>query len=164
MLRKLLLVICLIATVLWTSFIYSNSLKTGIESDVQSSSVTDFVNQAAGIFGIEEEIPPSTVRDMAHFAEFLILSCLLFADMTLFCYQKLMPKVAYIFFSAGIILLLCFVLACIDELLQKFSAGRACQFSDIMLDTAGALFGVLGFGVALIIIRIIKRRRTNIKE
>ncbi len=164
MLRKILLAICLIATVLWTAFIYSNSLKTSIESDVQSSSVTDFVNQAAGILGIEEEIPPSTVRDMAHFTEFFILSCLLFADLALLCYKKIIPKVRYIFAAVGVILLLCFALACIDELLQKFSAGRACQFSDVMLDTAGALFGSFGFGVFLLILQTIKNKKTAIKK
>ncbi len=46
--------------------------------------------------------------------------------------------------------------ACSDELHQYFVPGRSAQFSDVLLDTFGALFGAL---IAVGIIILIKKRK-----
>ena len=40
-------------------------------------------------------------------------------------------------------MLICFVYACSDEWHQTFVPGRAGQFRDVLLDTAGSLTGLL---------------------
>ncbi len=143
MIRKIILIVLLVATVLWTAFIYSNSLKNGEVSDEQSAGVTEVVNKVASAVGIKEEIPHKTVRDMAHFTEFAILSVLIFCDVCVGFGRFFENHVPFIFILTGGVPLLCFGLAGIDELLQKLSAGRACQFTDALLDTLGSLCGAL---------------------
>ena len=38
---------------------------------------------------------------------------------------------------------ICFLYACTDELHQLFSSGRSGQFDDVLLDSIGALLGIL---------------------
>ncbi len=139
--RKILLILLIIATVLWTSFIYSNSLKSAEQSTEQSSGVTEVVNKVASAVGVKEEIPHKTVRKMAHFTEFAILAALLCADAFTALHAFISKKLYRVAFVLGGSVLACFCLAGIDELLQKTSGGRACQFSDVLIDTLGALCG-----------------------
>ena len=44
--------------------------------------------------------------------------------------------------NAGVIAF-CFLYACSDELHQHFTPGRACMFTDVLIDTGGALTGML---------------------
>ena len=151
MARKIVLIILIIASVLWTAFIFSNSLDNAEESTEKSSTVTETVNKVASAVGIKEEIPHSTVRDMAHFTEFAVLAFLISLDLALFLYPKLSRKLALFLGLCAASLPACFLLACVDELIQKFSGGRASQFSDVLLDTLGSLCGVVGFAVIYII-------------
>lgn len=155
MLRKILLVALIITTILWTAFIFSNSLDNAEESTEKSSTVTETVNKIAASVGIEKEITHKTVRDMAHFSEFSLLSVLLCLDILLLLSAKISRK---IFISVGfcsIALPSCFLLACADELIQKFSSGRASQFSDVLLDTLGAICGFACFSVVYIVLSVI---------
>ena len=149
--RKIVLIVLLIATVVWTAFIFANSLDSAEQSTEKSSSATEIVNKVASAIGIKEEIPHSTVRDMAHFTEFAILACLICADFTVAFYQKLSTKRWLYAFCAATSLVLCFSLACVDELLQKISIGRSSQFSDVLLDTLGALTGTATFAICYIL-------------
>lgn len=54
-------------------------------------------------------------------------------------------------------LLFCFLYACTDELHQSFSMGRNGVFSDVLLDTAGALFGIIYMTLLIACIRSINR-------
>ena len=54
-------------------------------------------------------------------------------------------------------LLFCFVYACTDELHQNFSAGRNGIFSDVLIDTAGALIGIIYMTLIIACIRSINR-------
>ena len=80
MIKRIILAVLIIATVLWLGFIYSNSIETAEQSSEKSSSVTEIVNKVAEKVGIEEEIPEKTVREMAHFSEFALLAVLICAD------------------------------------------------------------------------------------
>ena len=135
--KKILLCIALAITVFWVGFIFSNSLDNGEESGEKSSAVTEIVNSIAQSVGIDEPIQESTVRNMGHFLEFAVLSLLVCADIALISYalkaQK--PTVTRLMAAAPV----CCLVACIDELIQKFSAGRAAQFSDVLTDTLGAI-------------------------
>ena len=163
MAKKIAFIILIIATVLWTAFIFSNSLDNAEESTEKSSTVTEAVNKVASAVGIEEEISHSTVRDMAHFTEFALLALLLAVDIVILIYSKLSSSPFKLLAICAASLPACFILACVDELIQKFSGGRASQFSDVLLDTLGALCGIIGFSVIYIIFYAIKRHKLKLR-
>lgn len=75
------------------------------------------------------------VRKLAHFAEYVLLGILAFLTLsTLPIKPSLRPPAAFLF---GVLF------ATTDELHQMLSAGRSCQWSDILLDSSGVLAGVL---------------------
>jgi VanZ family protein len=151
MFRKILLCVLIVASVLWLAFIFSNSLATAEQSAEQSSSVTETVNKVASAIGIEEEITESTVRDMAHFSEFAVLAVLLGATVGVAVWGKFESKPLISLLCSSSALPACFIFACIDELLQKLSAGRAAEFHDILLDTFGSLCGLVLYALSYII-------------
>ena len=51
------------------------------------------------------------------------------------------------------------VYAATDEIHQLFVAGRAGRFSDVVIDSAGALLGVLVFAFLVRIVKRIQRKR-----
>ena len=52
-------------------------------------------------------------------------------------------------------------IAAIDENLQRFSAGRSPKVLDVLLDSCGALFGLLVFLLLAWIISAMKRRKNS---
>ena len=80
------------------------------------------------------------VRKAAHFAEYAALGALLTAGFMQFRFST--P--ARMLFS----LLICMASACADEYSQTFAAGRAGTAADVLLDSAGALCGILFVTVA----------------
>ena len=158
MFRKILLCILIISSLFWTAFIFSNSLATADESSAQSSDVTEIVNEIASSMGIEQEITEDTVRKAAHFSEFLVLSILLSATAITAMWDRFSKRLPFAMLSMSASLPACFVLACIDELLQKTSDGRACDFADVMLDTLGALCGTVIFMLSYIITNLIYKK------
>ena len=78
------------------------------------------------------------VRKVAHFSEFALLG------FNLACYLVLRnPERASWFGRFGLAWLLSTLYACTDELHQMFVADRGPAFTDVLIDSAGALFGVL---------------------
>lgn len=57
-------------------------------------------------------------------------------------------------------LLICFVYACTDEIHQYFVAGRACRFTDVLIDTTGSVCGILIFMIInyILYIKTIKNK------
>lgn len=166
MARKIAFIILLILCVVWTAFIFSNSLKDAGVSGEQSSGVTEKVNEVAQAVGIDREITHGEVRSMAHFGEFAVLSLLAAATVAVGVYTHFKEKLLASLLLSASSVPLCFILAIVDELLQKLSDGRASQFSDVMLDTLGALCGALVFTVGYIIFgcivnKINKRKGTE---
>ena len=89
-------------------------------------------------------LPPLTgegaeydIRKYAHMAEYAALA--LFSG--LFFVELLMERVPAR--AAIVTVLFCFLYACSDEYHQTFIPGRAGQFSDVLVDMAGAAFGIL---------------------
>lgn len=84
------------------------------------------------------------VRKMAHFSIYASLGlCVSFS----FGRRKFLSLKSL--FSLGV----CFLYACTDEFHQYFVPGRSCQFTDVMIDTSGALLGMI---ISLIILKIKK--------
>ncbi len=77
------------------------------------------------------------VRKFAHASEFFVLA-LLFINLI---YQsKGKVKWQYLLIT----ILFCFLYACTDEFHQKFIVGRTSRFTDVLIDTCGALIAVVG--------------------
>ncbi len=79
------------------------------------------------------------VRKTAHFTEYAVLGAFLMGGFM--CLRFSMPLRAL--FS----LLICLAAAGADEYHQKFVTGRAGEVADVLLDTAGAVFGILAVAV-----------------
>ena len=92
------------------------------------------------------------VRKAAHFTEYAILGLLFFLVYRAYLakYSNAKPsdtKLSNVKLSDAklFLLALCssFLYACTDELHQLFVSGRSGQFTDVLIDTLGALFGCL---------------------
>lgn len=79
----------------------------------------------------------SGIRKAAHFGIYTLWGLTL--SLLLFLYGLASKKLMVCVPGGG------FLYACSDELHQIFSEGRAAQWSDILLDTAGVLLGLLLF-------------------
>ena len=134
-------------TLIWTAVIFSFSLQSGEVSGDLSGSVLEVL---LGFFmpGVLEspeklELFHLILRKCAHFTEFMILGVL--SSITL----KHM-KVGY---KSIIGLGYCVLIASLDETLQLFVSGRVGRVQDVMIDSAGALAGIV---IAFIFFKFIK--------
>ena len=152
--RVLRIVIPVSLTLLWLGFLFGNSLKDGVASSEQSGKVHEIVNEVASSVGIQEPITEPTVRNMAHFTEFAVLGVLLCLDVWALGLARLSRDRRWDFLWLLLALPTCFLLACLDEVLQTFSEGRSCDFADVLTDTAGASIGISVFLLLFLLIRL----------
>ncbi|MEG1427241.1 MAG: VanZ family protein [Oscillospiraceae bacterium] len=143
MAKKVILWICTLFT---AGMIFFFSAQQAPESAALSGSITEAIlekipsyreltseRQAAVVNIIQEAI-----RSLAHFSTFLVLG--FFVIQLLLCYS--------VKYSYGIAIAICVIYAVTDELHQGFfSAGRACEFIDLVKDWSGSIVAI--FGVAL---------------
>ncbi len=135
---------------LWLVFIFTNSLRTGEESTVQSNAVVEAVQTVAKWVAPQSQIANATgedyaklhgiVRTLAHFAEFAVLGAL---AAWCYCAYTLQIRHCYIPVLGTLLIPL------IDELLQKFTAGRAASLFDILVDSLGGLTGLFLAGLSV---------------
>ena len=133
-------------------FIWSRSTVSIEQSLEQSGPVTEIVEavlDALDVDGGDIDIM-HIVRKSAHFAEFALLGMLVGA----YNIRYKMLKIRYLLFASEI----CFFVALIDETIQIF-ANRGAQPSDVMLDFAGALTGVLLITLAIMLKNKFKKKR-----
>lgn len=132
-----------IASIVMTAFIFSNSLKDAAQSSQQSSGVVEFVQQVASVVAPNSQIANATgeaydllhsiVRNMAHFLEF----CLLGALFSWTCLSFTFAKALQVCPALGVA-----TVSIADECLQLLASERAFEFADILLDVSGGLSGV----------------------
>ncbi len=117
-------------------FIFSNSLKNGEESYEQSKGLVEFIES---IFDPDDKIPTEdfnfSVRKASHFLEFALLGFSFCSAVALACYTT--GK-----YNICMPLLFGLFVAVIDEFIQGFT-GRSSMVSDVLIDFAGVIFGVL---------------------
>lgn len=89
------------------------------------------------------------IRSCAHCLEFAGLSVLVF-NALYWSFGRFRPFLAFVLTAAY---------AASDEIHQLFVEDRACQFTDFLVDSLGALIGVAAVTVLAIIISKINRRR-----
>ena len=127
------------ADAVWLGFIFFQSLRSAAVSSVSSGRLTRLLQWL-----LHTDAPVETlehfVRKLAHFAEFFILGALVLGTLAAFgavvCgdfWQRLFAPAAL----TGLLTALC------DETLQLLSPGRSAQISDVWLDWAGYLCGLI---------------------
>jgi len=167
---RIILVVCII---IWGSSVYILSSQDSIDSSKLSSRViikilktkdeltVKYKNFKIKISGEDKPKEVNTrqvtqdrvdrwqyrVRKAAHFTLYMVggfiiyLTCLSFTN-----------EVKVRFKNIIISILGSFLYACSDEFHQKFSYGRSSEIKDVLIDTTGAIFGIL---IAIIIVSII---------
>ena len=158
--RTVLQILLPLACLLWLTFIFSNSLKTGEASTAQSSTVVDSIQSVAKVVapnswvanatGEEYEKLQGGVRISAHFIQFAVLGALL-----CWCYFVYTSRIAYIYLPIVGVLLVPFI----DECLQGYVAGRAWELADVCIDLTGGVCGFLLAAISVAIGAIIYLRR-----
>ena len=133
--RKSVMVLSVL-TVLIVAFIWSNSFVSGEESGARSGSVTKFLLSILDPNGrIPEDSFHHFIRKTAHFVEFAVLGVVLGS-----LFRVVGQETGRSFFSLPVLLVL--LVAVIDEYIQFFT-GRGSMVTDVVLDFAGGLTGLL---------------------
>ena len=159
--KKTIIISVFVLLALCVAFIFSNSLKNGSETTSQSGAVKEIVDSILNFLNINLEISEENIRTLGHFAEFFALSLVLtIASLMLFPFNFENPftKKLIIYFLPIIISTL---IAFIDEFIQLFSPGRACDIMDVLVDFSGAaVANLLTMGIVFIIYAI-KRNKSK---
>lgn len=128
-----------LAVILWMTLIFYLSAQPVQQSNGLSKKVAEIVVETVEIVAPKVEINPRRanhiIRKNAHFFSYLILGVLV---MNVFRLSKI-NKVKSIIFA----LIFCILYAISDELHQLFVPGRGAQVRDVIIDTGGAVIGIL---------------------
>lgn len=135
---------------------------SGQNADESTKSSTGFIHFIINIFDslFNQKHDLSITRDIEHFvrkaAHFTIYSLLGFNASWMFLWViNNVKKRAVLWMSA----IFCFIYACTDEIHQMFSAGRSASFSDVILDTLGAVFGSAAFLLFILAYTYFKQKK-----
>ena len=150
-----------VLVVLWMGVIFSFSAENAEESLETSDGIVDVVvehlleskkdTMSISDFDAFKMKVSHFVRKSAHFTAYMLLGIL---TLTALFTHKLKNKVRSLI-TVGI----CFLYAVSDEIHQIFVPGRAGRFSDVMIDTSGAVLGILTVFGAACLIRYLKNKR-----
>lgn len=132
-----------ILAVAWMCVIFAFSAQTKEESSVVSEGLSYRMVSATGLFfhlNIDEETLRAIehlIRKSAHMTEFAILAILIFIWLGRWQMSRMRRACGAMALSS--------LYACSDEFHQLFVEGRAGLVSDVLVDSAGAVIGVLLF-------------------
>ena len=136
--------------ILWIVFIFGNSLQIADISSEHSSFIKDLINMILSYIPfVDIELNSFVIRKLAHMFEFFVLSML--------CAKTLLVSNYFNKYDNKLRMLeiiFCFGVASIDETIQLFVPGRAVLFSDVLIDTSGAI-------IAMIILTVINKLKTK---
>lgn len=156
--------VCLVLSLMIMTLIFIMSHQPAEVSTEQSGGVIEFV--AKIIVSDYDELPDTNkqeiinnyqlfVRKAAHFSIYCLLAFLLSGFYTSF--EKLNRARVYV-----VAFITTFAFSCSDEIHQYFIPGRSCQISDVLLDSSGAVVGIIMF--ILLTLLINKIRGGNLSE
>ena len=136
--QKIYFSLSLIIVIALLVLIFCLSHQNGSDSGDTSGWFTALINLLLP-FSVSE----STIRTLAHFSEFACLS--FFVNNLFVAYkEKLSPVIA---------VSLSFLYAITDEIHQIFIPGRACQFSDMIVDLGGIISGMAVYAVVYLLVK-----------
>ena len=140
--------------------IFTFSAETGEASGERSGQLTEWIRDnvqehietspkgrelAEKVKGFVERHSPwgsdwnQNIRKLAHFSEYFLMATLIYLILTIL-------KVPW-WLKAILVVGACGGLACLDELHQGDVAGRVMSKKDVLIDTAGAVFATLTYGI-----------------
>ena len=119
-------------------FIFSNSMAVAEVSSVSSGWVLQLLQavlRRLGMPGLAQRLTMHIVRKMAHFCEYTLEGFLLMLCMRV--YTRRYVRHISVPMLGGVLT------AMADETIQIYSPGRSSQVTDVWLDSAGVLAGIL---------------------
>ncbi|WP_413378249.1 VanZ family protein [Alkalihalobacillus sp. 1P02AB] len=140
------------AVLLWMALIFFLSHQPGEKSGHLSSDITEILSGIIQFlfpfFQIELELLHFMIRKGAHFFSYLLLGVLVL---------NAMRRSGFIsYWAAATSWGICLIYAITDEVHQLFIPGRSGEVQDVLIDSAGALTGIVIYlGVSF----VVKRRR-----
>lgn len=140
-----------ILTIAFTVFIFTNSLRPGDDSSAQSDIITKIAESILNFFGFSADYSflSHLIRKLAHFSEYFILGII----------SSLFFKQFRIKFLIVLSPIYCFTVAVCDEfIMQAITEGRGPMWSDVIIDSCGAVLALL---VVVFVCYIINSRRTK---
>ena len=153
-------VVPLLLTLLWLGFIFGNSLQTGEESGSQSKLALAWLTHLLESVGIPLSVSEHFLRKLAHFSEYAILALLYISDLWAFgviAARHPSPRAVALTFSC---VPFCFLCAAFDEFcLQGMTVGRGPQWTDVLIDTAGAFTAALLLTVAVLLVHLLRKKK-----
>ena len=131
--------IIFVLIILWTLFIWENSIDTNEVSQDKSQYVVEKVEPIVNVKAIDKDMVSAQtnfiVRKAAHITEFLVLSVLW--SVYIGCFSKERSQIHKIILTICI----CLLVAVIDESIQIFSVGRTASVKDVFIDLSGIVLG-----------------------
>ncbi|MDX9918204.1 MAG: VanZ family protein [Gudongella sp.] len=132
--------------ILWMAVIFSLSSQPAADSNKISKGITKVVLEAMDNiipekeFGIDDF--NNIIRKYAHFFAYLLLSGLVLNALRLSLHRSWG-------YRAVIAVAVCVLYAASDEIHQIFVPGRSAQLRDVLIDTSGALVGIVIYALLL---------------
>jgi VanZ family protein len=143
-----------IAAILWMATIFLLSHQPANDSSKLSLGLLDFFMQSLSALAPQVEMHAdalhTVVRKGAHFGAYFILGILMLNGLRQVGGRRVK--------SAVLALCFCFLYAVTDEIHQLFIPGRSGQFTDVLIDTAGAAAGI---GIFLLVLYLFRK---NVKQ
>ena len=138
------------------AFIFSNSMAVAEVSSVSSGRVLQLLQAVLRRLGhpaLAQRLTMHIVRKMAHFCEYTLEGFLLMLCMRVYSRRPL--RHITVPMLAGVLT------ALTDETIQIFSPGRSSQVTDVWLDSAGVLAGILTALVLMALCRLLFNHRNK---
>lgn len=145
--RKIYIAVSWVLVAVCMVVIFALSAQVADDSKELSGSVVNGLFAWLGII-----FPEELIRSVAHMLEFTGLSVLIFNA----AYATWESRKTFLIAFAGTVLY-----AITDEIHQIFVEGRAFQFTDILIDSTGALLGAIASLIILRITKILIERRNK---
>lgn len=135
--------VCTILLCLLLAFIWGNSLLPGFVSSLLSNAVKDILGRIFPFLISGGSGGGGLLRKLAHFSEFAVLAvCLGWLYGML---RSKQPEQILLTVITG------FLVACADETIQRFVPGRNGCITDVGIDTAGVITGIVLFSIGYLI-------------
>ena len=137
-------------------FIFSNSMAVATVSTGSSGRVLAWMRiilRRLGHPGLADRLTMHIVRKLAHFCEYTLEGFLLMLCMRVYSRRPL--RHITVPMLAGVLT------ALTDETIQLFSEGRSSQVTDVWLDSAGVLAGILTALVLMALCRLLFNHRNK---
>ena len=130
--------------------IFSFSSDKGLESSKKSSYIISIIEKLTGKKYEDKQLEVITfmVRKTAHFTIYFLFGFLL---VSLFREYFIIDKKKFL-----IVIFLCMLYACSDEVHQLFVSNRSGKVSDVLLDTVGSFLGIVSYMKLFLHIKIRK--------